>query len=181
MSATKVAVKLENIHIYEVDTTDPNDVVQSVDYDTIEAANDKFIQTEVIPVLNQNALCHCRMQEISQRAKQTKNLLLGSQVQIQPSVEQKDIDTMLFYVIIQSDHGYYRKVCNIVCNCTICGWMRIIGDAAPVARLLAELNANYPLAAHNHDMSVTLQDGEEIGDDYDKSTDEAGETAPDTE
>lgn len=145
---SELTIKLDRIHIYEVDISNPPfdpDALSKREIEELDAVNDEFINTKLIPMLKSRAICNCRTPEIIARAERRARLIgdPNPRARIVPTAEQSDIDTMRFFAVIESENGKYTRILHVIYNCDICGAISFIGDAAPIARLVAETYTNY--------------------------------------
>lgn len=144
----------ENVIFYEVDEVDEGKTRTEEELKEIEAENVKFIEERLEPsILNTFDVCKCRMQAFMERNEARRRLMNVPPQAYQPSIDQSDIDSYMYAVIVISHDGKYKAVNSIIRMCKQCHKIEYWGDINIYARMVAEITTNFLSAqaeAANH-------------------------------
>lgn len=144
----KFIVKDENITAYEIEANDnfSYDRLSEEELAEIHKCNETFMNTVVQSELLIKAMpCVCQHGRIIERTRTRMKILnkdaMAGQIPIQ--IEQEDIDTKKFGVILHSDNGKLVGIGSIVTECKQCHEVHIYGNAEVITRLIANGYSEY--------------------------------------
>ena len=133
-----LTVKDENIMIYLVDIGPRADDELS---EEIQEANNRFEEEAVRPtVISRATPCQCQFPRIHQKAE-ARAKILGPQApmpdgRIPIQLDQDDIDTTAFGVVVGATDGKFESIKMIISQCKSCGKLQFWGDLEPVLRMM---------------------------------------------
>ena len=164
--AEKLHINLdENVIFYEVDEVDEARTKTEEEMKEIETANVKFIEERLEPsILNTFDVCKCRMQAFMERNEARRRLMNVPPQAYQPTIDQSDIDSYMYAVVVISHDGRYKAVNSIIRMCKQCHKIEYWGDINIYARMVAEITTNFLTAQAENASDLNENAGQSVSE-----------------